>query len=222
MRGFPFFFPITVFATEMPSTHTQNSGTPSNGPGASQPSIEGSMGQALQSSSARHSSQLSRIPLQPDVDTAYVTIRRPPNVWALTQTLTAPLELYALNPDEGLVQDKWGPHAAHTLCEMERYTNERSGLLTSWRYTKAWVEEDSESPPWKDKTYQNWEEDTYKGLEENAAKANHEKGENGTRISVVRDAQTLEELKKGGCWEVSFNSIKANAEAASTNASTNE
>ena len=161
--------------------------------------------------------------MQPDVDTAYVTIRRPPNVSALaTKGLTAPLELYALNPDEGLVQDKWGPHAAHTLCEMERYTNERSGLLTSWRYTKAWVEEDSESPPWKDKTYQNWEEDTYKGLEENAAKANHEKGENGTRISVVRDAQTLEELKKGGCWEVSFNSIKANAEAASTNASTNE
>jgi len=165
-------------------------------------------------------SQSVNFQTKPDADTAYVTIRRPPNMGALGhRELIAPLHLYALKgPDDALCGETRGSHAAHTLCKMAEYTYERSALLTAWGHRERWSTGGSKTRPWEGEVYEAWEKETYRGLEEMAAKFNEEGGDIG--ISVVRDDQTREKLERDGCLQVLFSDLKANPEAASNQAST--
>jgi hypothetical protein len=154
--------------------------------------------------------------MKPDANTAYVTICRPEDLWALTALARiAPLQTYALDgPDGPLARNERGFRVAETLWKMEQFTYGRSELLSEWASQKVF-EKNGSKRPWEEKVYRDWEEETYRGLERMAAESNAGKGKNDIGISVVRDRQKLEE---GKCSQVPFSYIKDNAISAAIHA----
>jgi len=217
-----FPYPISEVTAEMPPSHTQDPVTPSDGLGTSRPSIERSVDQpSLQPSSAQPPS-LSEVPMQPDANTAYATIRRPKNDWSLAmQGTIAPFRLFALDPTiESLARDKSEIRTAKASLKMEEYIFAQSEHLRAWAANKLYRQTGS-NIPCEDEDYQEWEKKMYENLKDQAAVSNASKGDGHIGISVVGPVQ-LAELEKGGCLEVPLYYIKVNAERASTNASTNE